>query len=1244
MRLSVRLLATLAGIILATAPLFSQAPQVSTGIPRHEIYLDPVVTDPRISNKSISSICQDSRGFLWIGTQGGLNRYDGYSCVVYENDPYNENSLSHNLIQTMYRDADDVLWIGTYGGLNRFDIQKATFRRFKSDPADDSSLSNNVVIAITRDHQGALWVGTQNGLNRLNEKTGRFERFLPNLETSSSISSNVVRALYDDGRYLWIGTYGGLNRYDQNTGTFTAYRMDKANPKALPSDNIMTILPDESGSLWLGAWGGGLVRFSTADGSCTTTILPDPRTYCLLRDGNELYVGTWGGGLVRYDITTGTQDLYLADPENQFSISHNVVYSLFKDSSGIIWMGTNGGGLQKYNPKRRPVGLIGNMPKDPVHLSRGKITAVAEDRSGAIWIGVDNGGVNRYDPATGTVKTYRHSPTDPKSLSNDVVTSFLTDSGGTLWVGTNDGLDRYDPRTDSFVTYGRTEDGNVEFADQIIYSMAEDEKGNFWIGTYNGGLDYWDRKNNSVAHHPFNSVNPRSLSDNLVYSIFIDRKGLVWIGTNRGLNRYNPMLDDFVHYFHDSKNLLSISSDTARLVTADDAGNLWIGTLDGGLNRYIPEKDGFIHYTRADGLPNNTVQGILADPDGTLWISSNPGLSLFNQKTGKFRVVDEDDGLPTTDFTSGRYRDSRGRHYFGSMMGLVYIDSFDLAENPHIPQIALTGIKIFNEPANLPEPAYMARNFKVDYRQNFFSFEFAALDFASPRKNQYAYKLEGFDHDWIYSGTRRFASYTNLNPGSYVFRVKGTNNKGLWNTEGLALSIRVVPPIWMSWYANLFYLALAIAAIAYVARTLSDRQRRAVQAAQRRLEREKIVLLEQEVSTRRLVEEELVKAKEEAESASRTKGEFLANMSHEIRTPLNSILGYSQIMYRNAADEKNKEYLRIIQNSGRNLLAILNDILDLSKIEAGKLNVDYESVLVRSVFDDIRSVFELQASERGITLETIIDPGVPETLEIDETMLRQILFNLVGNAVKFTHKGGVTIEVNVAERDETGPSPTIGLHIAVKDSGIGIEEAQLALIFEAFRQQEGQGREYGGTGLGLAITKRLVEMMNGRITVTSKKGVGSCFEFTLCGLKPSALGRDNSLEKPRMAGSSADGRSKAHSPPETMAAAIPDPDENAFYTDIAALDPEAQKGLADSIHGPLRSAWEAIGGSLLLDEWLSYGHSLVDLGERYRCPSIVAYGTNLANASRELNVQHLRKLTGLFPSLLAACDRAATLL
>ncbi|MDM8551556.1 two-component regulator propeller domain-containing protein [Desulfobacterales bacterium HSG2] len=1075
-----------------------------------------LTTENGLSNDNVWGIAQDSHGFMWFGTFDGLNRYDGSTVKVFRHDPDDPRSLSDNTIRGMCVDHTGTLWVGTWGkGLNQFDRKREQFVRYRHDPDDPRSLSSDAVRTIYEDRSGTLWIGTAGGLSRLalSEVEG-FTCYRHDPSDPHSLGHDGVFSICED-RFgvLWIGTDGGLSRFDPETEQFVHYRHNPDDPHSLSHNNVRSVCEDRRGRLWVATY-GGLNRFNR-DTAQFVRYLHDPADPSCLSHNSVmlvyedqagiLWVGTFGGGLNQFEQETETFVRYQHNSADTYSLGNDSVCLIHEDHAGMFWIATDGGGVSIPDRGGKAFRHYRPIPGDPNSLSHNAVRAIYEDRAGMIWIGTNSGGLNRLDRQTGQFTHYKHDPDDPDSLRSNSVWAIHEDRTGLLWLGGfGSGLNKFEGDTERFTHYRHDSANPRSLSSNNVFAIHEDRTGILWIGTWGGGLNKLNREAEQFARYQHDPADPDTLSHNQVTSVYEDQAGVIWIGTMGGLNRFESETGIFSRYHHDSANPNSLSHNSVMSMYEDRGGRFWIATMGGGLDRLDREQERFVHHTVKDGLPSNTVFGILEEDvsadsrGGNLWLSTTRGLSRFNPRTKTFRNYDVSDGLQGNSFLpiSAYHKSHSGELFFGGTNGFSAFYPDQIRDNPHVPPVVITDFQLANKRVPIGGESVLRQSvletdhLTLSHSDRVFSFEFAALNYRASGKNRYRYKMEGFEEEWNeVDSARRFATYTNLDPGEYVFRVIGSNNDGLWNEEGTSVRITVTPPWWKTLWFRASVLILVIALIfggfSWRVRTIESQKRQlATQVEERtqdlRDEKERAEILQKK-----------------AEAANLAKSTFLANMSHELRTPLNAILGFARLMDRSRAmPPGEKESLAIIRRSGEHLLNLINDVLDMSKIEAGRTVLTKKDFDIYRLLDDVEEMFCLKAEEKGLRLAFECDVGVPQHIRTDGGKLRQVLVNLLGNAIRFTKKGGISVRVRRLPA-ENGEAKKTDLQFEVEDTGEGIAPDELDALFKAFLQTETGRKSQEGTGLGLPISRKFVQMMGGDITVESEVGRGSVFRFRI---------------------------------------------------------------------------------------------------------------------------------------------------
>ncbi|NQZ07921.1 MAG: GGDEF domain-containing protein, partial [Algicola sp.] len=785
------------------------------------------VTDG-MSQSSALAILQDSQGFMWFGTEDGLNRYDGYQFVHYRHDTDDSGSLSSSYISALFEDSEQNLWVGTgNGGLNRFDSKHQRFERFIHEPDDSASLSSNLITAITQDNQGTLWVSTRNGLNARKAGQTGFKQFKHNPLDPHSLSHNGISSVVVDSKGLvWVSTMGGgVNRFDTNTGHFEHFGPTQPSQNPQPDDIVLTLFEDAQGTLWSGSY-KGLAYFEPTAGQFVDVKLAIPIVQGRPGIGTanigqgpkgNLWIATFAGGVHQFNPKTAQLIHYQHQNTDSNSLSKDTIMSIYTDAKGLLWIGTLGAGVNKLNTRRLRFGHVKHNPKNPDSLNYSSVTSITQDAQNNLWIGTSQLGVNKKEPKHKShhhgFETLANNPNDPYSLSNNVVNAVSQGTNGTLWVGTLSGLNHYNPLDGRFTRYNYDKMQPQSLSNNHVIHLLYDSKGTLWVATA-FGLNRFKAQSGTFETLLHDPSNPNSLSNSAIMRVFEDHKGFLWIATNSGLNQYDAKNNRFVRYHHDKNDPTSLSHDGVISIAQDNEGTLWVGT-NGGLNKFDSQTQSFKQYRVKDGLPNDVIYAILPDNQGHIWVSTNAGLSKFNPNQQTFKNFDVNDGLQSNEFNSGTaFKSSDGEFYFGGINGYNHFYPSTITDDTLPPKVVLTEFLLFNQPVpvinplntsqqdtqfTLPQSIGSLTDLTLDHQHNLLTFEFAALDFSNPMKNRYAYKLEGQDQNWITASAKnRRATYTNLAAGDYTLQVKASNKDGYWNEQGKALNITVLPPWWLS--------------------------------------------------------------------------------------------------------------------------------------------------------------------------------------------------------------------------------------------------------------------------------------------------------------------------------------------------------------------------------------------------------------------------------------------------------------
>ncbi len=1033
---------------------------------------------PELGYQQVTCTYKDSYGFLWIGTADGLHKYNGTDVINYEKSSVDTTSISSNTINAICEDNNRNIWIGTSDGLNLYHREKDQFQRYPMLNEYSVFYINDLFV----DSEGKIWICTMgNGLTSYNPKNSETYALRHHKDDPESLISNAVTCITQDesGNY-WIGTRNGLDQFNPRSQTIKHYTHQENNSKSLSWNHITSLLIDKSQNLWIGTYGGGLNKVNINDKefkfmSFKKNNHPDSLSHnhilTLCKDPyDNLWIGTENGGLNYFDRHNNKFIHYYAEQNIPNKLGCNSIWSIYIDDRNVLWIGTFNKGLYLHDKYFYKFNLVQHIPTSKNTLANNNVKAFSEDKNKGLWIATDGGGISYFN----LINKQFENRFNNQKLKNKAVIDIMYDSHNYLWASIwNGGLLKLNQNGDIIQRY--TIKSKVSRQANTI-CMLEDCYGDIWAGTVGDGLYKYNPELDLFENTSAPSKFIEMVQSPFIYCIFEDSRKNLWIGTLYGLYKMIRKDDgefQMLSYKYDKNNKYSINNYRIRTLFEDSNGYLWAGTED-GLNKFDYRENRFYAYTKENGLPSNLINGILEDNNKNLWVSTNKGVAKFNLITEKVECYNQKDGLNSNMLNmQSCIKTSTQQLFYGGNNGFNYFIPDSIDTNPYIPPVYLTGIKLFNIPLKIGKESPLKKNISLtneihfNWKQNSFTIEYAALNYTLPSRNQYKYKLEGLDSDWIYVGNKHSATYTNLNPGTYSFLVKGSNNDGKWNNNPTKLKIIIAPPIWKTIWAYLLYTIIAgILLYSFI-------QLETLQAKQAEKLKIETLKREKEVEIHQL------------------KTDFFANISHEIRTPLSLIISpLESIISQKKTPASIQKQLNMVFKNVKRMYELINELLMFTKSESLQLKPIIEKVDLIVFSRHVYSLFLNQAENRKINYEFISSSDSIEVW-VDKNMMEKILSNLLSNAFKFTpDKGNIKLLVSHPQNIETSDS----FIIEVMDNGMGIDPENINKVFARYFQCQGDDTSYyAGFGIGLALVKNLVELHHGTIKVRSEKWKSTCF-------------------------------------------------------------------------------------------------------------------------------------------------------
>lgn len=1081
-----------------------------------------------LANNTIHNIFQDSKGFIWLATENGASRFDGYEFVNFRKDPRNRNSIISNRVHSVAEDITGNLFFATKEGLSVLNQRSQNFQNYEPNKENVLSISDADIRAVIVDKKNRAWVlSYSGGLNILEDEKKIFAKI--HNPAIFNRGKEFYDAIIDNSENIWISSAFGIMKFDinKNSVTFHDFKIDKSewwNWINMGGWNKKLYL-DSKDNIWNATRGQGVFKLDTKTGEIShyphnqyDHLISNSIT-CITEDkyGN-IWLGTDGDGIIILNPITNEVLNIRHNPENTKSLCSNAIYSIFTDNTGNIWIGSFKGGLSVYYPDKLKFTSFRPIPNKKNSLSHRQVLSIQEDDEKNIWIGTDGGGVNKYNPQRpekGFTRIKSYKNTD--SLNSDIIKCITQLNNREIWMGTYmSGIEIYHKQNNKF-KHLKANQGAIN--DNNIWSFAKDNEGILWIATLNNGLNSYNINTGKFYHHRWGVEG--QIHSPTVLVVYVDRNDVLWVGTETsGLYKYNKSSNTFQQYRSNKKKKGTISSNNIFSIFMDSKKRLWTGTNGGGLNLLNKDEKSFTLYTESDGLANNIVNDILEDNKGNLWISTGNGLSKFNPATSQFKNYDISDGLQDNQFTFGAaLKASDGSMYFGGVNGFSKFFPDSVKDNLEAPKIVFIDILINNQPvivgakgSPLKESIFSTKKITLRPKDAVITFKYAALNYTNAHKNKYAYQLVGFDETWTNAGNKREVSFTSLEPGNYTLKVKASNNDGFWNEKGLELEIEVLPPFWKTWWFKILITVFIIGIIVgyyylrlnqlksqrKVLTKLVERRTAEIENKNEELKQfsdnliEINSLLKDRNSKIEEQSKELGLSNKQLSELNSTKNRLFSIIGHDLKNPLNAIMGISEILSSNWKDIEEGEKIKLfkhINSSAKGMDSLLSNLLTWARSQRMDIQFNPEETNVLSLINENKMLLKELLKKKNIKL--LVSTSTNTIVYVDQNMIDTILRNIITNAIKFTPQNG---HINIS----VDPYSDDFILVKISDTGMGISDENLSKLFKLEYKFSTYGTDgEKGTGMGLILCKEFIEKHKGEIWVESKEGEGSHFYFTL---------------------------------------------------------------------------------------------------------------------------------------------------